>query len=226
MILFDPIEKKVSKTVKLKKSNVESIKRNGSLCAIQCFVNDMGSLIIIDKNLKIVKEKFHHYRLVGADDSHLFLCHDGDKIIKTYDWSLNECKWYVIKFQDTDPSKPFFIERDLLIDEFHKIFSDEFIEYLIHTYSYKETKEQDLKIYKNNGDQLKKLKLCKKGECKLQSCDKIVLLDDKLLKYFDLNGNLIKIVELFGAEIHFFDFKFDKDNRIHILDPNALKVYF
>jgi hypothetical protein len=224
VILFDPIEKKLIKRIKLKKNFVESLKKNNNLFAIQCCLNDSRSLIIMDDSLHIIKEKFSHNRLVGVNQNNLFFF-NSDKTVRLFDWSLNELQSN-IEFQDQDPLKPFYIKDDIMIEEIFKSKHDTNNQYLIHTYSFKNESEQDLIIYKENGEFLRRIKLEQKGECKLSSSEQIVVLNGKKLKYFDLDGNLINVANLFGTNINSIDFTFDKNNRIYIFDYNSLKIYF
>jgi len=178
----------------------------------------------MDDSLHIIKEKFSHNRLVGVNHNNLFFF-NSDKTVRLFDWSLNELQSN-IEFQDQDPLKPFYIKDDIMIEEIFKSKHDTNNQYLIHTYSFKNESEQDLIIYKENGEFLRRIKLEQKGECKLSSSEQIVVLNGKKLKYFDLDGNLINVANLFGTNINSIDFTFDKNNRIYIFDYNSLKIYF
>ena len=200
LLIYNPRKTRVKKTLKIDGNN-KAVSINVTKNKIAVLLSEENNaaektLEAYDKNLNKISKSIKmtgDLSLIGADQSNIFLSQNEEII--SYNWSLEKMK-SKFKFQFKDTDKPFYLPNETNLGI--KIFQFEQLkDFNVFRLNLKHETNQSLRkafviIYDNNGKTIKRIKATGRFHINLSMNQMIVTYGPDLLKYYDLNGNLLK----------------------------------
>ena len=152
---------------------------------------------------------------LGHDESSFYIKQNGNEI-KAFDLRMNESYNSIIPtFQTITPSDLFYVELE---NNFSWDFEKRNNKYYILTKNY-------LFIFDFNGEKIRTVET--NGIFKVDSSETLVILENDILKYFNLDGDPIKKVKIISENcLGYKDINFciDTNDNIHYLEASC--IYF